>query len=143
MPRRLPNALSVVPAWVWLAGIVCRLDRSISHSRASLLQMPIVFRDELVYSNAAKRLAAGLPPAFDGSSYGYGLVYPLFIAPFYRLFAHTDGAYTAIKVANAAVFCSRPSRRICSHAVLHAPGLRSVSRCSRCSCLHARTPRSY
>jgi hypothetical protein len=97
------NALSAVPAWIWLAGIVgvSTVDLALE---SLALQMPIVFRDELVYSNAAKRLAAGLPPGFDGSSYGYGLIYPLFLAPFYRLFAHTDDAYTAIKVANAAVF---------------------------------------
>lgn len=64
------------------------------------LPQPIVFRDELVYSEAAKALASGHVPA----GYGYGWGYPALIAPLYRVFTHVPDAYVAIKLVDAIVF---------------------------------------
>ena len=58
--------------------------------------------DEIVYSELAKNVAAhgqflvrGVP------SHGYGFVYPVLIAPAWRLFASIPDAYTAAKAINA------------------------------------------
>ncbi len=64
------------------------------------LPQPIVFRDELVYSEAAKALASGHIPA----GYGYGWAYPALIAPLYRVLAHVPDTYVAIKLLDAIVF---------------------------------------
>src|SRR5439155_1590502 len=61
---------------------------------------PIVFRDELVYSSAAKAVVHGP----DGvSRFAYG-AYPLLIAPIYALLGNVQHAYAAIKIANGAAF---------------------------------------
>ncbi len=64
------------------------------------LPQPIVFRDELVYSEAAKALASGRVPA----GYGYGWAYPVLIAPLYRFFVHVPDTYVAIKLLDAIIF---------------------------------------
>ena len=74
--------------------------------------------DELVYSELAKNFAAtgqflvrGVP------AHGYGFVYPLLIAPAWRLFASIPDAYRAAKAINAVVMSlGRRSRRTCSRA---------------------------
>jgi len=96
-------ALAAIPVWAWLGGIVGGSVILLAlESRA--VPFPIHFIDELVYANAAKRLAAGSAPGLDGGAYGYGLVYPLLLAPLYRLFTHTTDAYVAVKLVNAAAF---------------------------------------
>ena len=92
-----------VPAWGWLTGIVV-LSTAVLTATSFTFSMPIVFIDEIVYSNAAKAFAAGRVPGAEGGTYGYGLTYPLLVAPAYALLAHTTEAYTAVKVMNAALF---------------------------------------
>ena len=63
---------------------------------------PWIMVDELVYSELAKSFAAhgqflvrGVP------SHGYGFVYPVLIAPAWRLFDAVPEAYAAAKAINA------------------------------------------
>ncbi|HEY7379635.1 MAG TPA: hypothetical protein VH572_00365 [Gaiella sp.] len=92
----------IAPAW-WLAGIVSASFVSLAVGGRAVSH-PSVFVDELVYSGAAERLAEGLGPAVPGGGYGFGVLYPLSIAPLYALFEHVPDAYAAVKVLNAAFF---------------------------------------
>ena len=63
---------------------------------------PWIMVDEIVYSELAKNVAAhgqflvrGVP------SHGYGFVYPVLIAPAWRLFSSIPDAYAAAKAINA------------------------------------------
>jgi hypothetical protein len=96
-------ALRSVPPSLWLAGIVCASFAALTLDARSVVH-PITFADELIYSNAAKRMAQGDGPAPPGGSYGYGLVFPLLAAPIYRAAPHVPDAYLLLKVANAAFF---------------------------------------
>ena len=64
---------------------------------------PWIVPDELIYSELAKGLADGLPSIRDETSFGYGLVYPLVLAPFWAVFDDVATAYAAAKAANALV----------------------------------------
>ncbi len=96
-------ALRSIPPSLWLAGIVCASFAALTLEASSVVH-PITFVDELIYSNAAKRMAQGDGPAPPGGSYGYGLVFPLLAAPIYRATPHVPDAYLLLKVANAAFF---------------------------------------
>lgn len=92
-----------MPPWAWLAGIV-GVSFLLLVAQVLAVAHPIAFVDELIYSNAGKRLAQGLTPGPPDVGYGYGLVYPILIAPIYALARHVPDAYTAIKVMNAMAF---------------------------------------
>src|ERR671928_350025 len=90
-----------VPAWLWLSGIVV-VSILVRAALAHRVVAPWIMVDELVYSELAKSFAAnghfdvrGVP------SHGYGFVYPLLIAPAWRLFGSLPSAYTAAKTINA------------------------------------------
>jgi hypothetical protein len=92
-----------LPTWVWLSAIVVvsALIRMLLARRAVA---PWIMVDEIVYSELAKSVAdqgrfliRGVP------SGGYGVVYPLLIAPAYRLFAHVPTVYAVAKGINAVV----------------------------------------
>jgi hypothetical protein len=92
-----------VPAPVWLAGIVVS-SAAIRIALGRRIVAPWIMVDELVYSELAKSFAAhgtflvrGVP------SHGYGFVYPVLIAPAWRLFAAVPAAYQAAKAINAVV----------------------------------------
>ncbi|MGH3001544.1 MAG: glycosyltransferase family 39 protein [Gaiellaceae bacterium] len=92
-----------VPAWLWLGAIVvasCAVRIALAHRIVS----PWIMVDELIYSELAKSFAAhghllvrGVP------STGYGFVYPVLIAPAFRLFAAVPDAYAAAKAINGVV----------------------------------------
>jgi hypothetical protein len=92
-----------VPAWAWLAGIV--LVSFLARAwLARAMVAPFVFVDELIYAELAKnladsgqRLVRGVPAG------GYGVVYPLLIAPAYAIFDRVPEAYTAVKTINSLV----------------------------------------
>src|SRR5262249_52385224 len=92
-----------VPAWLWLTGIV-----ALSVLVRALLAHRIVARwimaAEIVSSELARSFAApghflvrGVP------SHGYGFVYPVLLAPAWRLFTAVPDAYVAAKVINSVV----------------------------------------
>jgi hypothetical protein len=92
-----------VPAWLWLAGIVA-VSVAVRAALAHRIVAPWIMVDELVYSELAKSFAAhgsflvrGVP------SHGYGFVYPVLLAPAWRIFGSVPDAYAAAKVLNSVV----------------------------------------
>jgi hypothetical protein len=103
---RLVLVLSSVPAWAivtWLAGVSIVVNVVV----AGRVGAPFVFGDELTYSELARRLA---DQRLGAVGYvlrsGYGLVYPLTIAPAYAAFSDLPSAYAAAKVLNALLMAS-------------------------------------
>ena len=92
-----------IPAWAWLGAIVgCSAVARILLTRQ--IVAPWIMVDELVYSELAKSFAAtghfeirGVPTS------GYGFVYPMLIAPAWRLFGPVPHAYAVAKGINAVV----------------------------------------
>jgi hypothetical protein len=78
---------------------------AIVHLLAGLqLGAPWITPDELIYSELAKSLADGSLPGVRGeATLGYGLLYPLTIAPAWALFDDPAHAYVAAKAINAVV----------------------------------------
>src|SRR5260221_8801269 len=105
LSARLMLILRGLPPWAWLAAIGFNsfltgvvLGRSV--------RAPIVFNDELIYATLSRRLAdGGLGALSDIARSGYGITYPLIIAPLFST-AHLPAAYAATKTLNAAVFAT-------------------------------------
>jgi hypothetical protein len=88
---------------VWLSAIVV-VSALVRMLLARRVVAPWIMVDEIVYSELARSFAdqgrfliRGVP------SGGYGFVYPLAIAPAFRLFAHIPTAYAVAKGINAVV----------------------------------------
>ena len=63
---------------------------------------PWIVPDELIYSELAKSLGSGALPAVRGEvTWGYGILYPLLIAPAWAVFDDPSRAYLAAKVVNS------------------------------------------
>lgn len=92
-----------VPVWAWLVAIVgCSVVARILLTRQ--IVAPWIMVDELVYSELAKSFAAtghfeirGVPTS------GYGFVYPMLIAPAWRIFGPVPHAYAVAKGINAVI----------------------------------------
>ncbi|HZO33496.1 MAG TPA: glycosyltransferase family 39 protein [Gaiellaceae bacterium] len=92
-----------IPVWAWLTAIVgCSAVVHVLLGRQ--IVAPWIMVDELVYSELAKSFAAhgqflirGVPTS------GYGFVYPVLIAPAWRLFTSVPHAYAVAKDINAVV----------------------------------------
>jgi hypothetical protein len=92
-----------VPAWFWLTCIVV-VSIGVRIVLAHRIVAPWIMTDELVYSELAKSFAAhGHFLVRDVPSHGYGFVYPVLLAPAWRLFTAVPDAYQAAKVINAVV----------------------------------------
>lgn len=97
----MKQRLSAVRPWAWLTAIVvCSALLRIVLARRMVA--PWIMVDELIYSELAKSFAQhgrflirGVP------SGGYGFVYPLLIAPAFRIFAAVPSAYAVAKAINA------------------------------------------
>src|SRR3954469_5627343 len=92
-----------IPAWAWLAGIVV-CSAVLRIALAHRIVAPWIMVDEIVYSELAKSFAAhghllvrGVP------SHGYGFVYPVLLAPSWRIFSSVPDAYVAAKLTNSIV----------------------------------------
>lgn len=92
-----------LPVWAWLAAIVV-CSSVVRILLARQIVAPWIMVDELIYSELAKSFAAhgsflvrGVP------STGYGFVYPILIAPAWRLFAAVPTAYAAAKDIDSVV----------------------------------------
>jgi hypothetical protein len=92
-----------IPAWLWLTVIVVA-SIAVRVALGHRIVAPWIMVDELVYSELAKSFAAhgqflvrGVP------SHGYGFVYPVLIAPAWRIFSSVPDAYMAAKAINAVV----------------------------------------
>ncbi len=94
---------ATLPAGVWLSALVVA-SVVVRVVLARRIVAPWIMVDEIVYSELAKSFAAhgqflvrGIP------STGYGVVYPILIAPAWRLFSSIPTAYAAAKDINSVV----------------------------------------
>lgn len=86
-----------VPVWLWLGAlVVCSAVVRILLARR--IAAPWIMVDELIYSELAKSFAAHGSFLVRGApSNGYGFVYPVLIAPAFRLLTSVPRAYAAAK----------------------------------------------
>ncbi len=95
------DAIRRVPTWAWLAGIV-GVSFVLRAALARGMVAPFIMVDELVYAELARGVADGAGFVIrDVPARGYGVVYPLVIAPAYALFESLPRAYQAVKATNA------------------------------------------
>lgn len=91
-----------VPIWAWL-GLLVLVSAAIRFLLAKAHPAPWIFDDELIYSKLATSLADSGTLVVRGVHIGVGPVYPLLIAPAYKIFADPAHAYAAAKAINAVV----------------------------------------
>jgi glycosyltransferase involved in cell wall biosynthesis len=94
-PKR--SRLARVPTWAWLAGLVV-LSAVFRYGLSRRVVAPWIMVDELIYSELAKSFAqSGHFLIRDVHAGAYGVVYPLLIAPAWRVFGSVPDAYAAAK----------------------------------------------
>ena len=90
-----------VPVWAWLAAIVV-VSTGVRYALARRVVAPWIMVDEIIYSDLARSFASTGHFLIRGqSTAAYGFVYPLLIAPAFRLFASMPSAYLAAKAINS------------------------------------------
>jgi hypothetical protein len=98
---RAGRLVGAVPVAVSLAALTAA-SAVLRYALAKRMVAPWIMVDELVYSELAKSLAAtGHFAIRDAPSAPYGFVYPLLVAPAYRLFGSVPAAYDAAKAINS------------------------------------------
>jgi hypothetical protein len=86
-----------VPIWAWLVGLVV-FSALFRYGLSRRVVAPWIMVDELIYSELAKSFAATGHFLIRDTHHGaYGAVYPVLIAPAWRLFASVPDAYAAAK----------------------------------------------
>jgi hypothetical protein len=102
--ERATDLVAAVPTWAWLTVLI---GASCAIRAVFALQDPApwIFQDELLYSELAKSFAATghfavreVPVPGGG---GFGLVYPIVVAPAWALLHKIPAAYAAAKVINS------------------------------------------
>ena len=94
-PQR--SLLGRVPMWAWLALLVL-LSAGFRYGLSRRVVAPWIMVDELIYSELAKSFAAtGHFLIRDVHHGAYGVVYPVLIAPAWRVFSSIPDAYAAAK----------------------------------------------
>src|SRR5207248_4888142 len=102
-PPPRPSRLARVPVWAWLAGLVV-LSAVFRYGLSRRVVAPWIMVDELIYSELAKSFAStGHFLVRDAHHGAYGAVYPILIAPAWRLFASVPDAYAAAKTTGSIV----------------------------------------
>jgi hypothetical protein len=97
------RACAEVPVWAWLGAIVA-CSAVIRATLAGHVVAPWIMVDELIYSELAKSVAAhGTFDVRGVPSHGYGFVYPLLIAPAFRIWSSVPRAYEAAKDIDSVV----------------------------------------
>ena len=91
--------------WLPVALGLIVVGAAVFHALLALQSpVPWVMPDELRYSELAKSLGSGSLPAIrDHGTFGFGLGYPLLLAPIWALFADVSSAYVAAKLVNALI----------------------------------------
>ncbi len=98
--RRWARALLSSP-WAWVAAVV-GLSFAARSGLALATPSPRILPDELVYTDLARSVAEGHLPAVRGmTSLGWGVVYPVLVAPAWLLFENGLDAYHAALVVNS------------------------------------------
>jgi 4-amino-4-deoxy-L-arabinose transferase-like glycosyltransferase len=128
VPPRGPAAKwskTVSPSTAWLAGIVASsvLIRIVLVRHVAA---PWIFADELIYSELAKSFAGDGTFSVRGvPTHGLGFVYPIVIAPAWRLFASMPHVYVAAKTINAVVMSltAVPTYFLARHLLRPRPAL--------------------
>jgi glycosyltransferase involved in cell wall biosynthesis len=96
-PAPKPGWFARVPVWAWLAGLVV-LSSLFRYALSRRVVAPWIMVDELIYSELAKSFAStGHFLIRDVHHGAYGVVYPLLIAPAWRLFGSVSDAYALAK----------------------------------------------
>ena len=92
-----------VPAWAWLTAIVAG-SAIVRILLTRQVAAPWIMVDELVYSELAKSFAEHARFLIRGvPTGGYGYVYPILIAPAWRLYSSVPHAYAVAKGINAVI----------------------------------------
>ncbi|HEY2936818.1 MAG TPA: glycosyltransferase family 39 protein [Gaiellaceae bacterium] len=96
---RALDRVRAVPVWAVLGGIVL-VSAALRIWLGRRMTAPWIFVDELIYSELAKSFAAHGHFLLRGEPAGnaFGFVYPVLIAPAWRLFSSVPEAYAAAKV---------------------------------------------
>ena len=91
------SRLARVPAWAWLVALVV-FSAVFRYGLSRRVVAPWIMVDELIYSELAKSFAASGHFLIRDVHHGaYGAVYPLLIAPAWRIFGSVPDAYAAAK----------------------------------------------
>jgi len=91
------HRLGRVPTWAWLAAIVV-LSTLVRFLLSRRIAAPWIMVDELIYSELAKSFASTGHFLIRGEHHGaYGFVYPVLIAPAWKVFSAVPDAYAAAK----------------------------------------------
>jgi hypothetical protein len=97
LSRRFRELSARVPSVVWLAAIVSSAA-VVRIALGAANHLPAVLGDELIYSGLAKGWALYGQPVLRGSvELGYSTLYPLFLAPAFRLTADGASALAVVK----------------------------------------------
>ena len=92
-----PSRLARVPIWAWLAALVV-FSAVFRYGLSRRVVAPWIMVDELIYSELAKSFAnTGHFLIRDVHHGAYGVVYPLLIAPAWKIFGSVADAYAAAK----------------------------------------------
>ena len=96
-PPRPRSRLARIPPWAWLTALVVA-SAVFRYGLSRRVVAPWIMVDELIYSELAKSFAAtGHFLIRDVHHGAYGAVYPLLIAPAWRVFGSVPDAYAAAK----------------------------------------------
>ena len=91
------SRLARVPIWAWLVGLVVA-SALFRYGLSRRVVAPWIMVDELIYSELAKSFAQSGHFLIRGVHHGaYGVVYPVLIAPAWRVFGSVTDAYAAAK----------------------------------------------
>ncbi|MFL5950777.1 MAG: glycosyltransferase family 4 protein [Gaiellaceae bacterium] len=91
------SPLARVPPWAWLAALVV-FSAVFRYGLSRRVVAPWIMVDELIYSELAKSFASSGHFLIRDMHHGaYGAVYPLLIAPAWRVFGSVPDAYAAAK----------------------------------------------
>jgi Dolichyl-phosphate-mannose-protein mannosyltransferase len=101
---RVVEWAEALPAGLFVGGIVA-VSAAARYVFASNKTAPWIFPDSLVYSELAKSFAATGHFALRGvpGKGGFGIVYPLLLAPSYAVFSDVPQAFTAMKATDCVV----------------------------------------
>lgn len=102
-PSRLSLTLASIPAVLPLTAIV-GFSVFMQVRFAGTISVPWIVPDELIYSELAKSIASASLPGIRGvPMFGYGVLYPVLIAPAWLLSGDPESSYAAAKAINAVV----------------------------------------